>query len=112
MEGAWVMLQADTPDDYVLATGEAHSVRELLDEAFGYVGLEWRDHVKIDKQYFRPSEVDILCGDATKARVKLGWEPRVRFRELVRLMVDADRGAVVRSDDAEGVLPEARSGAG
>jgi GDPmannose 4,6-dehydratase len=91
MEGAWRMLQAAEPDDYVLATGETHSVRELLDEAFGYAGLDWAEYVKIDERYFRPSEVDELLGDATKAREKLGWEPSVRFPELVRLMVDHDR---------------------
>jgi GDPmannose 4,6-dehydratase len=91
MEGAWRMLQAAEPDDYILATGETHSVRELLDEAFGYVELDWRDHVKIDERYFRPSEVDLLLGDASKAREKLGWEARVRFPELVRMMVDNDR---------------------
>ena len=91
MEGAWQMLQADEPDDYILATGETHSVRELLDEAFGYAGLDWNDYVKIDERYFRPSEVDQLLGDASKARNKLGWEPSVRFPELVRMMVDHDR---------------------
>lgn len=93
MEGAWLMLQADEPDDYVLATGEAHSVREFLGEAFGCVGLDWRDYVHIDPRYFRPAEVDFLLGDASKAREKLGWQPRVTFRELVRMMVDADRAA-------------------
>jgi GDPmannose 4,6-dehydratase len=91
MEGAWRMLQADEPDDYVLATGEAHSVQEFLDEAFAYAGLDPAQYVKIDARYFRPAEVDALVGDASKARVKLGWEPTVRFHELVRMMVDADR---------------------
>jgi GDPmannose 4,6-dehydratase len=91
MEGAWRMLQADEPDDYVLATGETHSVREFLDEAFSYAGLEWGEYVKIDERYFRPSEVDLLLGDATKAKEKLGWEPAVRFAELVGMMVDHDR---------------------
>jgi GDPmannose 4,6-dehydratase len=91
MEGAWRMLQADEPDDYVLATGETHSVREFLDEAFGYAGLDWNEYVKIDERYFRPAEVDVLLGNATKARESLGWEPTVRFQELVRLMVDHDR---------------------
>jgi GDPmannose 4,6-dehydratase len=91
MEGAWRMLQADEPDDFVLATGETHSVRELLDEAFGYAGLDWHEHVRVDERYFRPAEVDALLGDATKAREKLGWEPTVRFPELVRMMVDHDR---------------------
>jgi GDPmannose 4,6-dehydratase len=91
MDGAWRMLQGDEPDDYILATGEAHSVQEFLDEAFGYVGLDWHDYVTIDPRYFRPAEVDLLIGDYTKAREQLGWEPTVRFPELVRMMVDADR---------------------
>ncbi len=91
MEGAWRMLQADEPDDFVLATGETYSVREFLDEAFEYAGLDWNEYVTIDERYFRPSEVDLLLGDATKAKEKLGWEPTVRFPELVRMMVDHDR---------------------
>ncbi|HEX7084404.1 MAG TPA: GDP-mannose 4,6-dehydratase [Gaiellaceae bacterium] len=91
MEGAWRMLQADEPDDFVLATGETHSVREFLEEAFGYVDLDWEDYVRVDERYFRPSEVDLLIGDYSKAKEKLGWEPSVRFEELVRMMVDADR---------------------
>jgi len=91
MEGAWMMLQADEPDDYVLATGETHSVEDFLEEAFAYAGLDWHDYVKIDPRYFRPSEVDILIGDYSKAKEQLGWEPAVRFQELVRMMVDADR---------------------
>jgi GDPmannose 4,6-dehydratase len=91
MEGAWLMLQQDGPDDYVLATGETHSVREFLEEAFSYAGLDWRHYVRTDERYFRPSEVDILQGDYAKAKAKLGWEPTVRFHELVRMMVDADR---------------------
>jgi len=91
MEGAWSMLQQDAPDDYVLATGETHSVSEFLEEAFGYAGLDWREYVKTDPRYLRPSEVDVLIGDYSKAKKQLGWEPAVRFRELVRMMVDADR---------------------
>jgi GDPmannose 4,6-dehydratase len=91
MDGAWRMLQADEADDFVLATGETHSVREFLDEAFGYVDLDWNDYVTIDERYFRPAEVDLLIGDYTKAKTALGWEPTVRFKELVRMMVDADR---------------------
>jgi len=98
MEGAWRMLQADEPDDYVLATGETHSVQEFLEEAFGYVDLDWRDYVKIDPRYFRPSEVDLLIGDYSKAREKLGWEPTVRFQELVHMMVDADRERAVAEE--------------
>jgi len=89
--GAWQMLQAEDADDYVLATGETHSVREFLDEAFGYAGLDWNDYVRVDERYFRPAEVDVLMGDYTRAREKLGWEPTVRFAELVRMMVDHDR---------------------
>jgi GDPmannose 4,6-dehydratase len=91
MEGAWRMLQQDEPDDYVLATGETHSVRDFLDEAFGYVDLEWDRYVRVDERYLRPAEVDFLIGDYSKAKAKLGWEPTVRFAELVRMMVDADR---------------------
>ena len=91
MEGAWRMLQADEPEDYVLATGETHSVREFLDEAFGHAGLDWNEYVQIDERYFRPAEVDLLIGDYSKAKTKLGWEPTVRFSELVRMMVDHDR---------------------
>jgi GDPmannose 4,6-dehydratase len=91
MEGAWRMLQSDEPGDYVLATGETHSVREFLDEAFGYAGLDWNEYVTIDERYFRPAEVDLLLGNAAKAKKELGWEPAVRFGELVRMMVDHDR---------------------
>jgi GDPmannose 4,6-dehydratase len=91
MDGAWRMLQADEPDDYVLATGETHSVREFLDEAFGCVDLDWNEYVQIDPRYFRPAEVDELIGDYSKAKEKLGWEPTVRFQELVRMMVEHDR---------------------
>ena len=84
------MLQQDEPDDYVIATGESHSVSEFLDEAFGHVDLDWKEHVEIDPRYYRPTEVDLLLGDASKARQKLGWEPKVTFKELVRIMVEAD----------------------
>jgi GDPmannose 4,6-dehydratase len=86
----WLILQQDEPDDYVIATGETHSVREFLDVAFGYLGLDWKLYVEIDPRYFRPAEVDLLIGDATKARKKLGWEPKVTFKQLVQMMVDAD----------------------
>lgn len=86
----WKMLQHDRPGDYVIGTGEAHSVREFLDEAFGYVGLDWNAYVRIDARYFRPTEVDYLLADAAKARQELGWEPRIYFKDLVRIMVDAD----------------------
>jgi GDPmannose 4,6-dehydratase len=86
----WSMLQADTPDDYVVATGESHSVRNFVETAFGYAGLDWHDHVQIDERYFRPTEVDHLRGDASKARNVLGWRPAVDFNALVRMMVDHD----------------------
>ena len=90
VEAMWLMLQQEQPDDFVIATGETHSVREFLDEAFGYLDLDWKDYVEIDPRYFRPAEVDLLIGDASKARQKLGWTPKVSFRELVRMMIDAD----------------------
>jgi len=90
VEAMWLMLQQDVPDDYVIATGETHSVREFLEEAFGYTGLDWKKYMEIDKRYFRPLEVESLQGDASKAKKKLKWEPKVRFKELVRIMVDAD----------------------
>jgi GDPmannose 4,6-dehydratase len=90
VEAMWLMLQQPEPGDYVVATGETHSVREFLEEAFAYAGLDWQKHVKVDEKYFRPAEVDLLLGDASRARSVLGWKPRMGFRELVRLMVDAD----------------------
>jgi len=90
VEAMWLMLQQEQPDDYVVATGETHSVREFLEEAFSYAGLDWKEFVKVDSKYFRPAEVDLLLGDASKARKALGWQPRVTFKALVRLMVDAD----------------------
>ncbi len=90
VEAMWLMLQQDEPDDYVIATGESHSVRDLLDVCFSYLDLDWRDHVEVDPQYFRPSEVDHLRGDASKAAARLGWRPKVNFTQLVQLMVDAD----------------------
>ena len=90
VEGMWMMLQQDEPEDFVLATGEEHSVREFAELAFGHVGLDYEQYVKIDPEFLRPAEVDHLVGDASKAREKLGWAPRVSFPELVELMVDAD----------------------
>jgi GDPmannose 4,6-dehydratase len=90
VEAMWLMLQQDNPGDYVIATGETHTVQEFLEHAFAHVQLDWKDHVKHDDRYERPAEVDLLVGDASKARRLLGWEPKVRFPELVRLMVDAD----------------------
>ena len=94
VEAMWLMLQQEKPDDYVIATGEAHSVREFLEEAFSYVELDWRKFVEIDAEYYRPAEVDYLVGDASKARRLLNWEPRTSFKQLVHLMVDADLQAV------------------
>ncbi|OGI03491.1 MAG: GDP-mannose 4,6-dehydratase [Candidatus Melainabacteria bacterium GWF2_37_15] len=99
VEAMWLMLQQNEPDDYVIATGETHSIREFLDEAFSYVGLDWQKYVEIDPRYFRPAEVDLLIGDATKAKQKLGWQPKVTFKELVKIMVDADM-------QEEGVKPK------
>jgi GDPmannose 4,6-dehydratase len=90
VEAMWLMLQQDEPDDYVIATGEAHSVRHLVEEAFGHVGLDPEAHVRIDPRFLRPAEVEHLIGDASKARDKLGWEPRTSFEEMIRLMVDSD----------------------
>jgi GDPmannose 4,6-dehydratase len=90
VEAMWLMLQHDTPDDYVIATGATHSVREFLDEVFGCLDLDWQDYVEIDPRYYRPSEVELLLGDPAKAREALGWEPRTTFRDLARMMVDSD----------------------
>lgn len=90
VEMMWLMMQQDKPDDYVVATGETHSVRELCQEAFNHVGLDWEKYVKYDARYERPAEVDLLIGDAGKARKQLNWEPKVRFKELIKIMVDAD----------------------
>src|ERR1022692_503515 len=90
VEAMWLILQQDKPDDYVIATGETHSVREFLEAAFGHAGLDWQKHVEIDPRYYRPAEVDLLIGDASKAKRQLGWEPKTKFSELVKLMVDAD----------------------
>ncbi|OFV87208.1 MAG: GDP-mannose 4,6-dehydratase [Acidobacteria bacterium RBG_16_70_10] len=99
VDAMWRILQRERPDDYVIATGETHSVREFCEEAFAYVGLDWRDFVKVDSKYFRPAEVDVLLGDASKARRELGWQPRVTFKELVRLMVEADLESAGRHPD-------------
>jgi len=99
----WAMLQQEEADDYVVATGETHSVQEFAERAFARVGLDWRDHVEVDAALIRPAEVDLLVGDATKARETLGWKPTVTFEGLVNLMVDADM---------QHVADEVRSGAG
>ena len=103
-EAMWLMLQQDEPDDYVIATGESHSVKEFLEEAFNYKGLDWREYVEIDSRYFRPTEVDSLLGDASKAKRKLLWEPKVKFKELVKLMVDADIKALEEMKRCQDVI--------
>jgi GDPmannose 4,6-dehydratase len=90
VEAMWLMLQHDRPDDFVVATGETHTVQEFCEEAFAHVGLEWQKYVELDKRYLRPAEVDLLLGDASKARRVLGWEPKTKFKQLVKLMVEAD----------------------
>jgi len=102
VETMWLMLQQDEPDNYVIGTGESHSVKEFLEEAFGYVGLKWKQYIKIDPRYFRPTEVELLLADPSKARKKLGWQPKVTFKELVRIMVDADMEAARLEPVGEG----------
>jgi GDPmannose 4,6-dehydratase len=107
----WMMLQADGPSDYVIATGESHSIRELLDAAFGEVGLDWREFVEEDPRYMRPAEVEALRGNASKARAELGWEPTVTFSELVKIMIEADmhlarREKLIRDSGEGPVVPE------
>jgi len=109
-EAMWLMLQQDEPEDFVIATGEMHSVRDFLDVAAAHLGIDWEKHVEIEPRYFRPAEVDALCGDPSKAKEKLGWEPATSFDELVRIMVDADvkaledglAGKLVRTGEHEG----------
>ena len=96
VEAMWLMLQTERPDDYVIATGETHSVREFLDETFAYLELDWKKYVKLDERHLRPSEVDLLIGDPRRAQAELRWKPRTTFRELVRLMVDADLATAER----------------
>jgi GDPmannose 4,6-dehydratase len=105
----WTMVQQDTPGDFVIGTGESHSVHEFVEEAFSYAGLDWQEHVRIDPRYFRPAEVDALEADASRARIELGWEPKVGFRELVRMMVDADIADFQRALDggAKALRPQA-----
>ncbi len=90
VEAMWLMLPADKPDDYVIATGETHSIKEFLDETFNLLDIDWKKHVKIDSRYFRPTEVELLLGDYSKARKKLKWKPKVSFKQLVKMMVDSD----------------------
>lgn len=100
VEAMWLMLQQDQPDDYVIATGETHSVREFLDEVAAVLEMDWRPYVEIDPRYFRPAEVELLQGDASKARERLGWVPRTSFKELVRIMVEADLELARREAEA------------
>jgi GDPmannose 4,6-dehydratase len=102
VEAMWLMLQQDQPEDYVIATGETHSVQEFLEKSFERVERDWKEHVRIDPRYMRPSEVDLLLGDASKARDQLGWAPRTSFDELVRLMVDTDWEHARREKAAQG----------
>lgn len=108
VEAMWLMLQQDTPDDYVIATGEMHSVRELVEAAFALVGLDWRKHVEHDPRYLRPAEVDELRGDAMKARTRLGWQPKVSFAELVKMMTEHD----LKLAKEERILRQHRAGHG
>lgn len=102
LEAMHLMLQQEKPDDYVVGTGEAHSVREFLEEAFGYADMDYKEFVRIDPRYYRPTEVDYLLADASKAREKLGWQPKVKFYELVRIMVDADMELLGLQNPGEG----------
>ena len=100
VEAMWLMLQQEKPDDYVIATGETHTVKEFVEEAFKQVGLDWKKYVEFDKRYLRPAEVDLLIGDASKAKKQLGWQPKTTFKDLVKIMVDAD--IVELKDQLEG----------
>ncbi|MEP6911396.1 MAG: GDP-mannose 4,6-dehydratase [bacterium] len=101
VEAMWLMLQQDEPEDYVIATGETHSVSEFLEETFSYLNLDWREYVELDPKYLRPTEVDLLIGDAGKAKRMLNWEPKVTFEELVHLMVDADMTVLQNKETPE-----------
>jgi GDPmannose 4,6-dehydratase len=102
VEAMWMMLQREIPNDFVVGTGESHTVREFLDEAFGYVGLDWHKYVEIDSHYFRPTEVDFLLADPSKTNKELGWTPKVKFHELVRIMIDADLELIGLPNPGEG----------
>jgi len=110
VEAMWLMLQQEKPDDFVIGTGETHSVQEFVQEAFAYAGLDWQQYVKIDPRYFRPTETEVLIADASKAREKLGWEPKIAFRELARIMVDADMEALGLASPGAGKAALARHG--
>jgi GDPmannose 4,6-dehydratase len=101
VEAMWMMLQHSEADDFVIATGETHSVREFLEEAFGHLDLDWKAYVELDPRYLRPAEVDLLIGDAGKAQQKLGWQPKVRFKELVKIMVEADMASLQRPTELQ-----------
>jgi GDPmannose 4,6-dehydratase len=111
VQAMWMMLQQAEPDDYVLATGKTHSIRELLEAAFGAVELDWEKHVEIDPKFMRPAEVDRLCGDAAKAREKLGWKAEVSFEELIKMMVEADLEVARATANGNGYAAAVRSGA-
>ncbi|MBP8718864.1 MAG: GDP-mannose 4,6-dehydratase, partial [Candidatus Atribacteria bacterium] len=102
VEAMWLMLQQDKPCDYVIGTGETHSVKEFLEEVFNYVGLDWKEYVEIDPRYFRPTEVELLLADSSKARKELNWSPRINFRELVKIMVDSDMELIGLESPGEG----------
>src|SRR5687768_13318543 len=108
VEAMWLMLQQEQPEDFVIATGESHSVRELCELAFAEVGLDWREYVEVDPKYKRPTEVDLLIGDASKARLRLGWKPRVSFPELIRMMIESDL-ELAQKEFAETQNPEPRT---
>lgn len=110
VQAMWLMLQQDQPDDYVIATGETHTVREFLEVAFGHLDLDWKQYTKIDPKYYRPTEVDLLIGDASKAKKQLSWEPKVRFEELATMMVDADlESERERLDGTKSSIPSEQS---
>lgn len=104
VKAMWLMLQQDDPQDFVIATGQSHSVREFLEEAFSYADLDWKEYVEIDPRYFRPTEIELLLGDAGRAQKILGWEPEVGFKELVRLMVDADIKALEEMKQCQDII--------
>ncbi len=110
VEAMWRILQLERPSDYVIGTGETHSVEEFLQEAFEYAGLDWKEHVTIDQRYFRPTEVEVLIADAARARKELGWDPKITFHDLVRIMVDADMEALGVTPVGEGKKILARKG--
>lgn len=105
VETMWLMLQQETPDDYVVATGEAHTIREFLDLSFGYAALEWQEYVEIDPRYYRPAEVDLVIGDSSKAKKQLGWEAKTKFPELVRIMTEADIALLAQELSGKNVRP-------